>query len=113
MEEQTQKSEPVDYERNGGEWFYHDDNQCKGHLCTVNRNIPNVMKHTSSVGSMLNSPFFVDVARFKLIVIIVVAKSGNTLTGRSNIRDTDSEFVRLSKQGGHEGTNAVSSLWIS
>jgi hypothetical protein len=36
-------------------------------------------------------------------MIIVIANNGDPTSGRSNVREMDSDFVRLSKQGGHEG----------
>lgn len=44
-------------------------------------------------------------------MIIVIAENGAGITQRSSIRDTDSEFVRLSKQGGHEGKLDILQLY--
>ncbi|XP_028393470.1 uncharacterized protein LOC114517842 [Dendronephthya gigantea] len=63
MQEHVQNNDPVTFKRQGGDWYYHEQQ----------------------------------------------SENGDLATGRSNLRDTDSEFVRLSKQGGHEGLLRIDS----
>ena len=43
------------------------------------------------------------ISKIELTVIIITIAENGSATPHSNLRDTDSEFVKLSKQGGHEG----------